>query len=212
MLGESGSAAALLVEELQRLHLDLPSNSVSRISRYLVELDRWNRTVNLTALKGRMRIRRLVSEPIWIGKQVGVGGACMDIGSGNGSPAIPLSLALPVSSMILLEPRLRRAAFLRQVLGSLGIKGEVRRVRVEDLDQVESLSWVTIQGVALTTALIDALKRVCSLGTNVVWITSGAGRLADNAQLIRIPDSDTEAWVFKLGAASASPDTSGRTG
>jgi 16S rRNA (guanine527-N7)-methyltransferase len=196
----SGSESAILAEEIHRLGLDLPSTALEKLTKYLVELDRWNTKMNLTGLSGPMRIRRLVAEPIWFGRELGLSGRLMDVGSGNGSPAIPLAVTLPITAAILVEPRLRRAAFLRHVIGALDLPqaaASVERARLEDIAPSGRLDWVTFQGVALTATLIGALKRVCSPGTNVLWITSGGASPAAGARLIRIPDGSSEAWVFQ---------------
>jgi hypothetical protein len=217
------SAAADLARELERLGLDVPGAAVDALLLYLSELDRWNQKMNLTALSGSMRIRRLVAEPLWIGRQLNIGGRCMDIGSGNGSPAIPMAVFLPISRITLVEPRLKRAAFLRYVLSLLRLPGAtVERERIgEDANNPRNstsqslserkgggegtsgvepgLDWVTLQGVALTTPFLAALNRVCSRGTKIVWITAGAGLALPEARMIQPPDSSTEAWTFMVG-------------
>ena len=57
---------------------------------------------------------------------VGSTGTLLDVGSGNGFPAVPLLLARPGVRGVLLEPRERRWAFLREVVRELGLPAEVR--------------------------------------------------------------------------------------
>jgi 16S rRNA (guanine527-N7)-methyltransferase len=56
----------------------------------------------------------------------------LDVGSGAGLPGIPLALARPDLSIVLLEPMARRVAWLREVVASLGLTVEVHRGRAED--------------------------------------------------------------------------------
>jgi 16S rRNA (guanine527-N7)-methyltransferase len=49
-----------------------------------------------------------------------------DIGSGGGLPAIPIALVWPQVRYTLVESVSKKAAFLRQVLGSLGLTDRVR--------------------------------------------------------------------------------------
>ena len=56
-------------------------------------------------------------------------GRLLDIGSGVGIPAIPLLVARPRLQGVLLEPRERRWAFLREVVRELDLAAEVRRER-----------------------------------------------------------------------------------
>ena len=68
-------------------------NAVQRLAVYCEQLEHWNRKVNLTALEGTALVRRLLVEPIWIAQKLDIKGRVCDIGSGNGSPAIPMRLA-----------------------------------------------------------------------------------------------------------------------
>lgn len=61
------------------------------------------------------------------------GSATVDLGSGAGLPGIPVALARPDVSMVLLEPMARRAAFLTECVATLGLSQvEVRRARAQD--------------------------------------------------------------------------------
>ena len=56
----------------------------------------------------------------------------LDVGSGAGLPGIPLALARPDLSIVLLEPMARRVVWLREVVTALGLTVEVHRGRAED--------------------------------------------------------------------------------
>jgi 16S rRNA (guanine527-N7)-methyltransferase len=56
----------------------------------------------------------------------------IDIGSGAGLPGIPLAIARPDLEIVLLEPLLRRSAFLNEVINELGLAVEVVRGRAEE--------------------------------------------------------------------------------
>jgi 16S rRNA (guanine(527)-N(7))-methyltransferase RsmG len=55
---------------------------------------------------------------------------CADIGSGGGFPGIPLKIAYPHLSVILIEVSSKKADFLRLVIDKLGLQG----VMVQELD------------------------------------------------------------------------------
>lgn len=63
------------------------------------------------------------------------GARVVDVGSGAGLPGLPLALVRPDLQVLLLEPLLRRATFLDEVVRELGLASrvEVRRVRAEDV-------------------------------------------------------------------------------
>lgn len=154
--------------------------------------------MNLTSLAGRELTRRLIAEPCWIGQQLQLSGTILDLGSGNGSPGIPLYIGCQLKRADLVEARLRRAAFLRHVASRLGDKNiVVHRVRLEDMTSPLRPDWITLQGVKPIGPLIAALQRLCSSTTRVVWITSGAVLLPAGSRVI-VPGSNTEVRVFQL--------------
>ena len=92
--------------------------------------------MNLTAIRepGEM-VHRHFLEGLIAGEFLGrlrVSGALVDLGSGNGFPAVPIRVARPEASpLILVESSRKRAAFLRALLRELGWRDarvEVRRV------------------------------------------------------------------------------------
>ncbi|HEX4998081.1 MAG TPA: RsmG family class I SAM-dependent methyltransferase [Terriglobia bacterium] len=195
---EGGQDARILREELRRLDLSLTPAQLAGLFCYLQELDRWNRKMNLTGLSGRMRVRRLVIEPIWIATALDIRGTLADVGSGNGSPGIPMSLAAPVESLILVEPRLKRAAFLRHAVSTIPDMppARVERARLEAIQGTIRVDWIVMQGVALTENLLEALRGVCGRDTRVVWITAGGEQPTRTARRVQVPEGETEAWVW----------------
>ena len=63
---------------------------------------------------------------------IGPGARVIDIGSGAGLPGVPLAIARPDLRVTLVEPMLRRAEFLTEVVEALGISVEVIRGRAEE--------------------------------------------------------------------------------
>ena len=60
------------------------------------------------------------------------GARTVDIGSGAGLPGIPLALARPDLSVVLVEPLARRVDWLREVVEDLGLPVTVERGRAEE--------------------------------------------------------------------------------
>ena len=82
-------------------------------------LERWleavTRARGLTALRGE-DARRVLLEDALRGAEVvrAFGGPLVDVGSGGGTPGIPLAAALPDVEVTLLEAEARKAAFLER--------------------------------------------------------------------------------------------------
>jgi 16S rRNA (guanine527-N7)-methyltransferase len=72
-----------------------------------------------------------------------------DVGSGAGLPGIPVALARPDLSVMLLEPLLRRTTFLEEVVKQLGLTNvTVLRGRAEEMIGRLSVDVVTARAVA----------------------------------------------------------------
>ena len=194
------SLREVLETELHRVQLDLIPQQISTLTRYCDELVRWNTKINLTGLKDAELVRRLVVEPAWIARRLKMTGTLADVGSGNGSPAIPLHVVAGLSETHLIEARAKRAAFLRHMVNFLSLKHViVHRMRLEEVDtELRKVEWVSLQGVALTTELFNVIKKRSSPTTRVVWITSESRAPIAPAEVLHVPFTKTEVLIFQL--------------
>jgi 16S rRNA (guanine527-N7)-methyltransferase len=78
-----------------------------------------------------------------------------DVGSGAGLPGIPLAILRPDLQVTLIEPLLRRATFLSEVVAELGLAPRVTVARVRAEDHVGKFRTVTARAVAPLGRLID---------------------------------------------------------
>jgi 16S rRNA (guanine527-N7)-methyltransferase len=84
-------------------------------------------------------------------------GQVVDVGSGAGLPGIPIAIVRPRLRIRLVEPLLRRATFLEEAVGLLGLTNvEVSRCRAEDL----AGAGVPV-ATARAVAPLDRLARWC---------------------------------------------------
>jgi 16S rRNA (guanine527-N7)-methyltransferase len=114
----------------------LSTDVSERLIAYYELLARWNRKINLTALDDPDEaIDRLLLEPILAARHLpSTKTQIMDIGSGGGSPAIPLKLTAPLSSLTMVEVKARKSAFLREAIRTLDLTGStVETSRYEEL-------------------------------------------------------------------------------
>ena len=190
----------VLERELGKFQLELTPRQISTLARYGDELVRWNAKINLTGLKGAELVRRLVVEPVWIASQLKLSGTLADIGSGNGSPAIPLHVVSDLRATHLIEARAKRAAFLRHIVNFLELEHvAIHRVRLEEaVGELGTVDWVSLQGVALTLELLEAIKKISLSTTRVVWITSDPEPPIPPTQSLLVPSTNTEVLIFLL--------------
>lgn len=116
-----------------QLGVDLPARATERLLAHLALLEKWNRRVNLTAVRGldAMVVRHLL-DSLSIARFVR-GESLLDIGSGAGFPGLPLAVVAPHLQVALLDSRLRRVEFLRAACAALQLDNvEVVHARVEE--------------------------------------------------------------------------------
>jgi 16S rRNA (guanine(527)-N(7))-methyltransferase RsmG len=191
----------ILKSELQEFGIDVPESQKISLAAYCDELVRWNEKINLTALAGEKLVQRLVVEPVWIAQALKLSGSLLDIGSGNGSPAIPFQIVCPYLRCDLVEARAKRAAFLRHLCLKLKLPGAtIYRAKYEDVAPVLSQpDWITLQAVALTPQLFNVIRGFVRATTTIVWITAGnIETTLGPVESLSVPITGTRVLLFRL--------------
>ena len=108
---------------------------MAKIREYIEILTIWNQAVSLTAVNDKTEIvARHFGESIFAASAVPIhSGRLADVGSGAGFPGLPLKIVSEGLGVVLLEPNLKKCAFLNEVTGKLGLSNvEVSRSRYEN--------------------------------------------------------------------------------
>lgn len=112
----------VLIDATSRFGITLTNKQISALTVYYQELERWNRTINLTSLRDPKDIAikhfldsLLFSQALELRPHTSL----LDVGSGAGFPGLPLKILLPELHVTLLEPNGKKTAFLRHVIGTL---------------------------------------------------------------------------------------------
>ncbi|MBI3804020.1 MAG: 16S rRNA (guanine(527)-N(7))-methyltransferase RsmG [Nitrospirae bacterium] len=116
----------MLLRGAERLGIALSQKPVDQLAVYLDELVRWNRRVNLTALRSDRDIvikHFLDSLTPLSFLHPSPNERWIDIGSGAGFPGLVLKIASPHIQMTLVEATGKKAAFLHHLVGLLGLTG-----------------------------------------------------------------------------------------
>ena len=108
----------------------------ARLGAYADMLEHFNRSMNLIGPLKRAQIRDelLLDSLAMLGSlgDLSPSTALLDVGSGAGLPGVPLKLVCPGIHVTCVEPRSRRATFLRLVAHRLGLEGmAVVEARIE---------------------------------------------------------------------------------
>lgn len=92
-----------------------------------------------------------------------------DVGAGAGLPGIPLALAQPSATYVLVEPMERRVEWLTMVIDDLGLSNvRIVRARVEDLIDDEVFTVVTARAVKSLAVLIEWCTPVMGPGARML--------------------------------------------
>lgn len=157
----------------------------TQLEQYFSLLARWNAKINLTAFNLHEprdeAFDRLLVEPLVASQYVPPGtSSVVDIGSGSGSPAIPLRLAASQLCLTMVEAKTRKAVFLLEALRHLKVTDAyVETARFEQLltrpELHESFDLVTIRAVRVESATLLTLQAFLKPGGQLLWF-QGAGR------------------------------------
>jgi 16S rRNA (guanine527-N7)-methyltransferase len=153
-----------LARRARRVNLSIPAELADAVLAYLELLALWNSKINLTALDDPdAAIDRLILEPLLAARHIPEGASVIDIGSGGGSPAIPLKLAAPRIKLWMVESKTRKSAFLREAIRQLDLRESfVETKRYEELltepTLHESMDVVTIRAVRVEAATLLGLQ------------------------------------------------------
>jgi 16S rRNA (guanine527-N7)-methyltransferase len=164
-----------LTRRASRAGLFLSDELVERLEMFFGLLFRWNQKINLTSIADPDEaIDRLLLEPLLAARHVPASATrLMDIGSGGGSPAIPLKLALSHLHLTMVEAKVRKSAFLREASRQLGlIATEVETTRVEELlarpQLHEAFDLVSLRAVRLEMRMLNTMQAFLRPGGHVL--------------------------------------------
>ena len=134
--------------ELEKLPQSIATDSAERLALLLVELEKWNKKVNLTAVRDRDQMvtlhlqDSLVAQPFLEGRRV------LDVGTGPGFPGLPLAIVEPDRQFTLLDSNNKKIQFVRHAAGLLGL-GNVTAVKARGEDYAPGHRFDTVIARAL---------------------------------------------------------------
>lgn len=155
-----------LVKGTEALGLTVATNS---FMQYLLLLDKWNKTYNLTAIRD---LDTMVSRHIldslailpWIR-----GTRILDVGTGAGLPGIPLALANPDLQIVLLDSNGKKIRFLQEVKRNLELNNiEVVQTRAENYHPSCDFDTVTSRAFSELSQMIHWTQHLIS--NEGIWL------------------------------------------
>ena len=141
-----------LLAAVREAGLEISVREAEQLGRHYQVLRRWSRRMNLSGIKNEEEIiRRHFLEPVAAAELLGDKGGLLDLGSGNGFPAVPLKVLHPELDLVMVESSERKSAFLLTVLRELRLQRarvETRHVRrISDLGDLLPVRYLTFRAI-----------------------------------------------------------------
>jgi len=174
------------------------------LARYLTLVQDYSRVLNLTAFSTPDQlVYELVGEALRLLDLAAVpaGASVVDLGSGNGSPVVPLAVVCPDVRFTAVEARQRRSAFLRTVQAMLSLANlEVCAIRSEDLARARPASFdiVIARAYARPAALLAHSRLLLKPGGEVRGF-AGPSLESVSAAAGRLGFTLAAAYAYELG-------------
>jgi 16S rRNA (guanine527-N7)-methyltransferase len=183
------------IAELLRPFAELTQAQFFATSIYIDLLAKWNAKVSLTAIRdpGEVVTRhfgesyfaaRTLMDEDWAGSVV-------DFGSGAGFPGIPMALIRSRVAVTLIESNGKKAAFLGEVVGQLGLKNvQVFRGRGETFNQKADL---------VVMRAVENFEQALGVAAGLVRVPGRMGLLIGEGQVLRAKASQPQfTWAERV--------------
>ncbi|MEO5360282.1 MAG: 16S rRNA (guanine(527)-N(7))-methyltransferase RsmG [Nitrospirota bacterium] len=199
---------SILKRALPALSINPSDGIIEAFIIYAAELKKWTKVHNLTSVTDEegIAVKHFLDSVLFTIPLRGSDCGILDVGSGAGFPGIPMKIVRPDLRLTLLEPKGKKAAFLRHIVHKLNLNDvEIIEGRLETFQPPRRL-----YDAAVVRALFTAhefISKVSPLVKPGGLICLGKGRdykkeLADlsevNISHIKIPFTDIERVILTI--------------
>jgi 16S rRNA (guanine527-N7)-methyltransferase len=198
-----------LTRDAALLGVSLTPADAARLSALLDELERWNRSYNLTAIGSREEmITHHLLDSLSISPDL-AGVRIADVGTGAGFPGLPLAIANPARQFTLIDASGKKVRFVAHAARTLALANVTAlQARAEALRPQQPFDTVTARALAALPELLAQLAPLCGPATRVLamkgrWPGEELGKLPapwrlTGSRTIKVPGLDAERCVLHL--------------
>jgi 16S rRNA (guanine527-N7)-methyltransferase len=159
-----------LIEGAATLGVTLSEVDAARLLRLLDELERWNRTYNLTAIRDRdQMLTHHLLDSLAVHPDL-AGATVADVGTGAGFPGLPLAVLNPQRRFTLIDSNGKKIRFVQHAARTLGLvnveglHGRVESIQGRVFDTVVARAFASLpELVAQVAPLCDPQTRVLAM-------------------------------------------------
>ena len=164
-----------MLEGLSELEISFNDNQVERLLDYLVLLEKWNKSYNLTAIHG---LEKMLSyhllDSLAIYPTLKSSQNILDVGSGAGLPGVPLAIAMPDANWTLLDSNGKKTRFIQQALAVCKVtNAKVVKSRVQDYTAPLPLDVIVSRAYASLGDFADSVAHLRQVDTLLVTMKTG---------------------------------------
>lgn len=154
-----------LIQGIKFIGLPLSPLQQASLVQYLVLLEKWNKTYNLTAIRDirQMLVQHVLDSLVVIPHLPfnGEGVQLLDVGSGAGLPGVPIAVASPEVSVTMLDSNQKKAAFMQHAIGELRLtNANVVCARVEEWKYQEPFQIITSRAYSELRLFVEQTKHL----------------------------------------------------
>ena len=159
----------------EAMGLDLYQSQYDQLLEYLYLLEKWGQTYNLTAIRGLSKmVHYHLLDSLSIMFRLAECRKAIDVGSGAGLPGIPLAIAMPDTSWVMLDSNSRKTRFIRQAIVHCGLKNaQVVQTRVQDYHAPDLPDFIVSRAYASLTDFCDSVAHLMAPGTRLITMKTG---------------------------------------
>jgi len=168
------------------LAIPLTGEARERLLHYVALLTKWNKTYNLTAIRGEREIViQHVLDSLSVLPHLPAAKSLVDVGSGSGAPGLPMAIVRPDWRVTLNEASGKKAAFLRQAAIELELPNvSVQEGRAEAWQPSERFDVVISRAFAELAVFIRVCRHLVASGGSLAAMKG----VFPKAELAGVPD------------------------
>lgn len=126
-----------VIDGARMVGVEMDREMAEKCAVHAFELMRWNAKVNLTSITDpyEIAIKHYVDSLACI-PFIEPESHILDIGSGGGFPGIPIAIAAPPSSVVMIDASRKKISFINAVIARLGLRrAKGRHLRIENVGE-----------------------------------------------------------------------------
>lgn len=177
------------------LSLELDTSAIKKLAAYVELLGKWNRVYNLTAVRDpqQMVLRHVLDSLVVI--PFLTYGHLLDVGTGAGLPGLPIAIARPDLTVIMLDSSDKKIRFVRQAVAELQLdNSDVVHARMQEYRPAQPFDMVISRAVATLDDLYQDTRHLLKPGGRMLFMKGAV----PEQELQALPQGGASVQVEKL--------------